>query len=147
MKFLKADEIINNKISFIEDCDLVTFGILNSSVFNCWNKAVSGRTRNDTVISNKITYNNFPFVEPSDQDATRISVKSQVILQAREIYPSSSLADLYDQSSMPHEVLKAHRELDAVILKLYSLQVNASETQILSTLFQLYAELSGDTLL
>jgi hypothetical protein len=147
MKFLKADEIINNKISFIEDCDLVTFAVLNSSVFNCWNKSVSGRTRNDTVISNKITYNNFPFIEADNQEVVQITSRAKSILEVRKLFPSSSLADLYDETSMPSELLLAHKELDKVILKLYKLRIDASEAEIMSTLFRLYVELSDDKLL
>ena len=147
MKFLNADEIINNKISYIEECDLVTFGILSSSVFNCWNKAVSGRTRNDTVISNKITYNNFPFIEIPKEEAAKVTDKAKKILEVRGLYTSSSLADLYDEASMPSNLLLAHRDLDAVVLSTYKLKPNSSEGDILSTLFRLYAELSDDKLL
>ena len=39
---------------------------------------------------------------------TKIKQTAQAILDARSLYPDSSLADLYDPLTMPPELLKAH---------------------------------------
>ena len=140
MAFLDKDTIINDKISFIANCDLVTFGLLNSSVFNCWNKAVSGRTRNDTLLSNTITYNNFPFPELSDKESKSLADAAQEILQVRLNFPESSLADLYDSNSMPSSLAVAHGNLNSLVLLTYGLPKNANQSQILEKLFKLYSE-------
>ena len=98
-------------------------------------------------ISNKITYNNFPFIEIPKEEAAKVTDKAKKILEVRGLYTSSSLADLYDEASMPSNLLLAHRDLDAVVLSTYKLKPNSSEGDILSTLFRLYAELSDDKLL
>jgi hypothetical protein len=140
MAFLDKDTIINDKISFIANCDLVTFGFLNSSVFNCWNKAVSGRTRNDTLLSNTITYNNFPFPKLSDKESESLTDAAQEILQARLNFPESSLADLYDSNSMPSALAVAHGNLNGLVIAAYGLPKNANQSQILEKLFKLYSE-------
>ena len=147
MTFLEKEVIINDKISFIENCDLVTFAFLNSSVFNCWNKAVSGRTRNDTLLSNTITYNNFPFLELKERDYNLISDAVQAILDVRLSYSQSTLADLYGSISMPPLLVKAHRVLDSLILDAYGLPKDSSDDQILQALFKLYSESQLETIL
>jgi hypothetical protein len=144
MAFLDKDTIINDKISFIANCDLVTFGFLNSSVFNCWNKAVSGRTRNDTLLSNTITYNNFPFPELSDKAVKSLTDAAQEILDVRQSFPESSLADLYDSSSMPSALAVAHGNLNSFVLTAYELPKNANQSQILERLFNLYSEAQSE---
>jgi hypothetical protein len=140
MAFLDEDVIINDKISFIANCDLVTFGILNSSVFNCWNKAVSGRTRNDTLLSNTITYNNFPFLDLNQKKRELVIDAAEKVLEVRSNFPDASLADLYDSSSMPSTLAIAHRNLDALVLSAYGLPKDASQQQIVERLFNLYVE-------
>ena len=66
-----------------------------------WMRTVCGRSKSDYSYSNTIVYNNFPWPETIKQTA-------QAILDARSLYPDSSLADLYDPLTMPPELLKAH---------------------------------------
>jgi hypothetical protein len=147
MIYLPGDAIINNKISFVEECDFLTFGILTSSIFNTWNKAVSGRTRNDTVVSNTITYNNFPFHFGGKEENSRLELAVKDVLKVRSDFPTNSLADLYSVTSMPPALLRAHRKVDEVVLKIYGLKQDASDAQILRKLFDLYAEMTDDKLL
>ena len=140
MAFLEPDVIINDKISFIADCDLPTFGLLNSSAFNCWNKAVSGRTRNDTLISNTITYNNFPFPLLNQEQELAISAAAELILETRQNFLNSTLADLYDVKSMPPALARAHGTLNELVFATYGLRKSASDAQILEKMFKLYSE-------
>lgn len=147
MTFLSKDMIINDKISFIAGCELHTFGLLTSSVFNCWNKAVSGRTRNDTLLSNTITYNNFPFVELNSQQKETVSSAAKDVLNSRLKYPNSSLADLYDVNSMPSSLAASHKALDKLVLSIYGLDKDADDAEILSTLFRLHSDFQNETIL
>ena len=147
MTYLPGDAIINNKISFIEGCDLFTFGVLTSSIFNIWNKAVSGRTRNDTVISIPVTYNNFPFLLGNKDTTSRLTEAVEHLLAIRLNFKSNSLADLYDVASMPSSLLQAHRKVDSVVLRIYDLGDSSTDAQILRRLFDLYAEMTDDKLL
>jgi len=143
MAFLDKEVIINDKISFIANCDLVTFAVLNSSVFNCWNKAVSGRTRNDTLLSNTITYNNFPFLDLDKNACNLLEDAAEKVLEVRLKYPASSLADLYDSISMPTELANAHTNLNKLVLDAYELPKEAGDAKILEKLFKLYSEFNS----
>ena len=134
--------ILNDKVSFITE-DLAVFGVLQSSVFNVWNKAVSGRTRNDTLISNNITYNNFPFPDLSLDQRDALEAAADHILTARQAYSANSLADLYDPALMPEPLRRAHRNNDRVVLGVFGLPEDASDDEILAVLFTRYEALSA----
>ena len=146
MALFSDDIIVNNKVSFVEDGELWLFGILMAKPFNIWNKAISGRTRNDTEISNTITYNNYPFPDLTDAAKLPITNCARAVLAVREKYPTSSLADLYDPRSMPKDLVDAHNALDRSVLGAYGLKSDATEADILANLFARYAELTADLL-
>ena len=62
--------------------------------------------------SAKIVYNNFPWPSPTQAQKARIEKTAQAVLDARHMYPDCSLADLYDEATMPPVLRKAHREND-----------------------------------
>jgi hypothetical protein len=122
--------------------NLRTFGLLMSHPFNVWNKTVSGRLKSDTRISGTITHNNFPFPETSAEQDKQIEEASQQVLSAREKFPNSSLADLYDPNAMPSDLRKAHQQLDKSVLAAFGLKAAAPDEEILSDLFRRYEELT-----
>jgi hypothetical protein len=137
---MEPNVIANNKIGIISHGDMAIFAILSSRIFTVWNKAISGRLGSSLNVSITITYNNFPF--PNITDALRIKLGSsaQSVLDARAKYPDSSLADLYEPTSMPAELSKAHAKLDADVLMAYNLKPTAGDTEILECLFSTYVE-------
>ncbi len=96
----------------IPDSTIYEFGILTSNVHNAWMRTVSMRMKSDYSYSVGIVYNNFPFTEPTPEQAERIELTAQEILNARAKYPECSLADLYDELTMPPELRKAHHRCD-----------------------------------
>ena len=46
-----------------------------------------------------------------------------MILDARAKYPDSSLADLYDDITMPPELRKAHQENDRAVMRAYGFPI------------------------
>jgi len=142
MVILDPETIAMNALLTIAVATTYTFGMLHSSVFNAWNKTVSGRIKSDTRISAEITYNNFPWPEPTDAQREAIDVASQVVMDARENHPDSTLADLYDPLAMPADLLKAHKTLDKAVLSAYGLPAGATDTQILAELFKRYEALT-----
>jgi hypothetical protein len=140
---LFSNEVIDtNAIFHISNGGLRTFGFLMSSSFNLWNKTVSGRIKSDTRISNTITYNNFPFPETTAEQDEVIEAAARQVLNARDEYPNSSLADLYDPTTMPVNLRKAHLQLDMAVLSAFGLKASASNEEILSDLFRRYEELT-----
>ncbi len=139
--FLGADVIINDKVSRIADDVMTAFGILSSRPFNVWNKGISGRTKNDTLISINITYNNFPYPDLDDVARMAVEAAGQNVLDARDAFPTSSLADLYDSVSMPPLLRAAHDALDRCVLGLFGLSQRATDDEVLACLFERYVAL------
>lgn len=130
--------IISNLASFIENFDLYHFGILNSKMHMNWLKTIGGRKGNGYRYSNNIVYNNFPFpTKPSKQSIDLIEQKAQEILDIRDTYPKSSLADLYDDTVMPKDLRKAHNELDKAVDNCYGF-AGTTDLERITFLFKLY---------
>jgi hypothetical protein len=92
--------------------------------------------------SNTIVYNNFPWPNPSDEQKAKIEQTAQAILDARAKYPDSSLADLYDEVTMPPELRKAHQENDRAVMAAYGFSTKMSESECVAELFKMYQELT-----
>ena len=143
MDFIDSLTIAGNKLFLIEDASLELFGILTSSVHNDWMRTVAGRLKSDFSYSKSLVYNTFPFVKLTDTQKQMISETAQAILDARKLYPDSSLADLYDPLTMPIELRKAHKANDKVVLRAYGLKPSATEQEIVQYLFAMYSQLTG----
>ena len=68
------------------------------------------------------------------------------VLEAREKFPGSMLADLYDPLAMPAELVKAHAELDRAVDLCYRPQPFQSDRQCVEYLFGLYEKLTAPLL-
>lgn len=141
MGFLDSSIIPTDALRIIPDASLYHFGVLESSVHMAWMRAVCGRLKSDYRYSKDIVYNNFPWPEVTDEQRERIAQTAQAILDARALYPDSSLADLYDPLTMPPELLKAHRENDRAVMAAYGFPTTMTEPEIVAHLFTLYSEL------
>jgi hypothetical protein len=92
--------------------------------------------------SQKIVYNNFPWPTPTETQNAKIEKTAQAILDARALYPDSSLADLYDEVTMPPELRKAHQNNDRAVMEAYGFDWrNMSESECVAELFKLYQKL------
>ncbi|MCD8391556.1 MAG: methylase, partial [Firmicutes bacterium] len=109
MGFMTSDILCSNLVKIIPDATLYHFGVLTSNVHMAWTRAVCGRLKSDYRYSKDIVYNNFPWCSPTDEQKKRIERTAQGIIDARALYPDSSLADLYDELTMPPELRKAHQ--------------------------------------
>ena len=64
-------------------------------------------------------------------------------MDARALYPDSSLADLYDELTMPVELRRAHQQNDRAVMAAYGFPVkNMTESQCVAELFKMYKELT-----
>ena len=145
--FFEPEVVPTNKIQVIQNGTLPLFGQLTSSVFNTWIRYVSGRLESRFSISSEITYNNFPFLELSKEETTKLTELSRIILNARLEHPDASLAELYGTFSMPASLLKAHKANDKFILQLYNLKPESKDQEIMSRLFELYSVRQAQQLL
>lgn len=138
MGFMTPDILCSNQVNLIPSATLYHFGVLESNVHMAWMRAVCGRLKSDYRYSKDIVYNNFPWPDATDEQRAEIAQAAQRILDARQLYPDSSLADLYDPTLMPHELLKAHRDNDRLVMRLYGFPTSMTETECVAQLFKLY---------
>ena len=120
------------------------FGILESNIHMAWMRTVCGRLKSDYDYSIKIVYNNFPWPAPTEQQKAKIEQTAQAILDARALYPDSSLADLYDDLTMPPELRKAHQNNDRAVMDAYGFTkgtaARTSESACVAELMKLYQQ-------
>ena len=140
--FLNDDTIPTDLLFIIPDVEVYHFGILTSNVHMAWMRAVAGRLKSDYRYSKDIVYNNFPWPTPTPAQKERIEKTAQAILDARALYPESSLADLYDELTMPVELRKAHRANDKAVMEAYGFwgKLN-SEAACVAELMKMYKAL------
>lgn len=138
MDYLSANIIPGDKLFCMQGATLFHFGILTSNVHMAWMRAVCGRLKSDYSYSNTIVYNNFPWPEVTEEQKAKIEQTAQAILDARTKYPDCSLADLYDEVTMPPELLKAHQDNDRAVMAAYGFSTRISESECVAELFKLY---------
>ena len=143
--FLTNDVIPGDKLFTIPNANLYMLGILTSNVHMAWMRAVCGRLKSDYSYSTTIVYNNFPWPTPTDEQKAKIEQTAQAILDARALYPDSSLADLYDELTMPPELRKAHRENDKAVMQAYGFDWRTmTESACVAELMKLYQQLTAE---
>ena len=99
--------------------------------------------KSDYRYSKDIVYNNFPWPTPTDAQKAKIEQTAQAILDARALYPDSSLADLYDELTMPAELRRAHQNNDRAVMQAYGFDVKTmTESSCVAELFKLYQQLT-----
>ena len=127
----------------IPDATIYDFGILCSNIHNAWMRVVAGRLKSDYRYAKDIVYNDFPWPEPTKEQKEKIEKTAQEILDARQLYPDSSLADLYDPLTMPPELLKAHQDNDRAVMQAYGMNVRTTtESDAVAQLFRMYEKLT-----
>ncbi|MCD8073747.1 MAG: methylase [Lachnospiraceae bacterium] len=142
--FLNSDTIATNLVLIIPDATLYHFGVLTSNVHMAWMRAVCGRLKSDYRYSKDVVYNNFPWPTPTDAQKAKIEQTAQAILDARALYPDSSLADLYDELTMPPELRKAHQNNDRAVMQAYGFSVkDMTESSCVAELMKMYQTMTA----
>ena len=134
--------VVGNACYIIADVSLYLFGVLTSNVHMAWTRLVCGRLGNGYRYSPAV-YNNFPWPEPTEEQKAKIEQTAQAILDARALYPDSSLADLYDELTMPVELRRAHQQNDKAVMQAYGFDYKKmTESECVSELMKMYRTLS-----
>jgi hypothetical protein len=142
MGYLDGNTIPGDKLFIIESAEKYHFGVLESNVHMAWMRTVCGRLKSDYSYSKDIVYNNFPWPTPTDEQKAKIEQTAQGILDARALFPDSSLADLYDPLTMPSELHKAHIANDRAVMAAYKFPVSMSESDCVAELIKMYQKLT-----
>jgi hypothetical protein len=139
--FFSKEYIANDSSNIIPNATLYHFGMISSVMHMAWMRVVCGRIKSDYRYSNNIVYNNFPWAsEVSEKQKEQVEKYAQEVLDARKLFPDSSLADLYDPSAMPKILVDAHRALDKAVDHCYRREPFKTELERLEFLFGLYRQ-------
>lgn len=141
--FLDGTVIPTDSATIISNANIYHFGVLTSNVHMAWMRAVCGRLKSDYRYSKDIVYNNFPWCTPTPEQKAKIEQTAQGILDARALYPDCSLADLYDELTMPPELRRAHQANDRAVMQAYGFDVKTmTESSCVAELMNMYKELT-----
>ncbi len=139
--YMSPEIISSSKLILIPQASIYMFGVMTSNVHMAWMRVVCGRLKSDYSYSPAV-YNNFPWPNPTEEQKQKIEQTAQAILDARALYPNSSLADLYDELTMPVELRRAHQNNDRAVMQAYGFNVKTmTESQCVAELFKLYQKL------
>lgn len=140
--FMSSENIVTDAVQLIPNATLYEFGIITSNVHMAWMRAIAGRLEMRYRYSSTLVYNTFPWPDTNELQKNKIKQTAQGILDARSLYPNSSLADLYDEVTMPVELRKAHQENDKAVMKAYGMKVGeTTESDSVTQLFKMYEKL------
>ena len=142
MGFIDSSNISSDANLIIPHATLYHFGILTSQMHMAWMRAVGGRLELRYRYSKDVVYNNFPFPEATKAEQEAIAQKAQAVLDARSLYPESTLADLYNPLTMPKELTLAHKALDVAVDRLYRKTPFKDEAERVTFLFEMYKKIT-----
>lgn len=139
--YLDKNVRASNSLQIIPNANLYEFGILNSSVHMIWVKTIGGRLKGDYRFTS-IAYNTFPWPQVSTEQKDVVEKKAQAILNARNKQPECSLADLYQKGRITDiDLLKAHKENDDIVMRLFGFDSEMTEEQIANELLKRYKKM------
>lgn len=139
MGYMDDGVLCSDKVRIMTGGTLYHFGVLESNVHMSWMRAICCRLKSDYSYTVNDVYNNFPWAEPSEQQRQKIEQTAQAIIDARALYPDNSLADLYDELTMPPELRKAHQQNDKAVMQAYGFSIrDTTESSCVAELMKLY---------
>ena len=142
--FISPEILSSDSVHMIANANIYQFGVLTSNVHMAWMRVVAGRLKSDYRYSKDIVYNNFPWIDPTEKQKENIEKTAQMILDARNLYPDCSLADLYDEITMPPELRKAHQLNDKAVMEAYGFWGKVkTESECVAELMKMYQKLTS----
>lgn len=142
MGYMDDGVLCSDKVRIMSEGQLYHFGILESNVHMAWMRTICCRLKSDYSYTINDVYNNFPWCQPTEEQKARIEQTAQAILDARAKYPDCSLADLYDEVTMPPELRRAHQENDRAVMAAYGFSTKMTESECVAELFKMYQSMT-----
>ncbi len=143
--FINAGIVASDAVQIIPNATLYHFAVLTSNVHMAWMRVVCGRLEMRYRYSKEQVYNTFPWPSLTEAQKAKIEQTAQTILDVRAKYTGTSLADLYDEVTMPADLRKAHKDNDRAVMQAYGFSSKITEDQeslIVAELFKRYQELT-----
>lgn len=145
--FMPKEVIATDLCRIIPNATPYLFGLLTSEMHMAWMRQVCGRLKSDFRYSGTLIYNNYPFPPaPTEAQRQAVTTAAEAVLAARAEFPGESLAALYDPTTMPPTLVRAHQVLDRAVDRCYRPQPFVTELARLEFLFGLYQQLSTPVL-
>ena len=136
--FMDGNIKVTNAVQIVPNATLYDFGIITSNVHMAWMRAFAGRLKSDYRYSKDVIYNTFPWPKLQEQHRVAIEKTAKQILEARKLYPNSTLAELYDEVTMPIELREAHRDNNRAVMRAYGFDLKMPEEGCVAELMKLY---------
>jgi len=144
MAILSSEIVASTELFTLSNPTMWDFGVLTSAMHMAWVRTVCGRLKSDYRYSATLVYNNFPWPQSvTDRQRAAVETAAQAVLDARDQYPDSTLADLYDPLSMPAPLVRAHANLDRAVDRCYRSQPFPHERNRVEYLFEQYERLNA----
>ena len=139
--FMDANSKVTDAVQIVPNATLYDFGIITSNVHMAWMRAFAGRLEMRYRYSKDVVYNTFPWPKLQEQHRVAIEKTAKQILEARKLYPNSTLAELYDEVTMPIELREAHRDNNRAVMRAYGFDLKMTEEECVAELMKLYQAL------
>lgn len=137
--FIEPEVIASGSALIIPNASIYEFGVLQSSFHMAWMRTVCGRMKSDYQYSASVVYNNFIWPNVINEDLKSLIIReSNSVLEVRNYFSDSTLATLYNKSTMPPELMKVHLALDKVVDKAYGYKGKDDDASRVAFLFKLY---------
>lgn len=145
MALLDKEIIASTEVFTISNATHFEFGVLSSTMHNAWVRYTCGRLKSDFRYSAGIVYNNFPWPQDlNDKQREAVTEAAQAVLDARAEHQKgktpASLADLYNPTTMPANLTKAHAALDRAVDAAYGKKGLKTDAERVAFLFALYEQ-------
>ncbi|MDR0309007.1 MAG: hypothetical protein LBH87_03660 [Coriobacteriales bacterium] len=136
---LSPEVFVSNKLWVMTRGSFYEFGIISSQIHAAWTRTVTGRLKSDYQYSGAVVYNNFVWPNPNEEQRVEIEKHAQAVIDTRNNYPESSLADMYDPDNdfLYPDLMAVHKALDHAVEQAYGVSCNGDEEKIVAHLFKL----------
>lgn len=138
----ESDVICGDANFLVADPDGFALGLLSSSMFIAWMRAIGGRLKSDLRFSNTFTYNSFPIPPVSATQRGQIVAAAKKLVDVRASYPGVPLADLYE-GKMALDLTEAHDDLDRAVDRVFNTPAGTDLDHRQKVLLRSYAKLTG----
>jgi len=140
--YLSNAFIIGDRNFALYDSPLWNMALIASRLHWVWIATVCVRLRTDFSYSNTLGWNTFPVPSLTENDRSELTRCARAILLAREAHFPCTIADLYDATNMPADLLEAHDRNDIALERIYIGRQFRNDTERLEKLFELYMEMT-----
>ena len=142
--WLEPPIIPSDLVFVLQEASLTDFALLTSAMHMAWLRHVGGRLESRYRYSIGLVYNTFPtppnFIS-GNTNLSKLEPLAQAVLEARDVHPDATLADLYDPDLMPPNLRRAHKALDRAVDRFYRRTAFSSEHKRIEHLFMLYEKM------